>query len=301
MTDFQFVEGEVREPGPGEVTITVQASGVNPADLKHPGRATEFPVPIGFEVAGTLTALGPNTEIASGGGSIGDAVLAFRLEGGWASVVTVPADTVFARPESLGVAEAANLLLAGATAADMLRVAAAEQGETIVLFGASGAVGVALLQIARARGIRVIGVCGPDRADEVTRFGGVAVVRGADLAERIALAAGDPVAAVLDASGRADDLAAAAAIAADRSRMVTIMGNPAAIEAGFTMIGGTFPESAVYRDSVRAELIAMAASGDLIVPVVKTFVLRDALAALDLVASGRAGGKVALVPDSNGI
>ncbi len=58
IADFQFVESEVAEPGPGEVTITVQASGVNPADLKHPGRATVFPVSIGYEVAGTITALG---------------------------------------------------------------------------------------------------------------------------------------------------------------------------------------------------------------------------------------------------
>lgn len=302
--DFRFVETEVREPGHGEVTITVQAAGVNPADLKHAARATSFPVPIGYEVAGTITALGEGTDIASGGGAIGDAVLAFRVQGGWSSIITVPADRVFARPASLTAIEAANLLLVGTTAADLLRVAAVEPGETVVVFGASGAVGTALLQIARARGIRVIGVCGEGRGNVITRFGGVAVERtssAADLAQRIALAAGDPVAAVFDASGRDDDIATAVLSAGDRSRMVSIVGSDAARAAGFQTIAGSMPDSAAYRDSVRADIIAMAAAGDVMVPVSETFVLRDAREAIALVASGRAGGKVALVPDSNDV
>lgn len=302
--DFRFVETEVREPGHGEVTITVQAAGVNPADLKHAARATSFPVPIGYEVAGTITALGEGTDIASGGGAIGDAVLAFRVQGGWSSIITVPADRVFARPASLTAIEAANLLLVGTTAADLLRVAAVEDGETVVVFGASGAVGTALLQIARARGIRVIGVCGEGRGNVITRFGGVAVERtssAADLAQRIALAAGDPVAAVFDASGRDDDIATAVLSAGDRSRMVSIVGSDAARAAGFQTIAGSMPDSAAYRDSVRADIIAMAAAGDVMVPVSETFVLRDAREAIALVASGRAGGKVALVPDSNDV
>lgn len=302
--DFRFVETEVREPGQGEVTITVQAAGVNPADLKHAARATSFPVPIGYEVAGTITALGEGTDIASGGGAIGDAVLAFRVQGGWSSIITVPADRVFARPASLTAIEAANLLLVGTTAADLLRVAAVEPGETVVVFGASGAVGTALLQIARARGIRVIGVCGEGRGNVITRFGGVAVERtssATDLAQRIALAAGDPVAAVFDASGRDDDIATAVLSAGDRSRMVTIVGSDAARAAGFQTIAGSMPDSAAYRDSVRADIIAMAAAGDVMVPVSETFVLRDAREAIALVASGRAGGKVALVPDSNDV
>lgn len=302
--DFRFVETEVREPGHGEVTITVQAAGVNPADLKHAARATSFPVPIGYEVAGTITALGEGTDIASGGAAIGDAVLAFRVQGGWSSIITVPADRVFARPASLTAIEAANLLLVGTTAADLLRVAAVEPGETVVVFGASGAVGTALLQIARARGIRVIGVCGEGRGNVITRFGGVAVERtssATDLAQRIALAAGDPVAAVFDASGRDDDIATAVLSAGDRSRMVTIVGSDAARAAGFQTIAGSMPDSAAYRDSVRADIIAMAAAGDVMVPVSETFVLRDAREAIALVASGRAGGKVALVPDSNDV
>lgn len=83
--------------------------------------------------------------------------------------------------------------------------------------------------------------------------------------------------------------------------MVSIVGSDAARAAGFQTIAGSMPDSAAYRDSVRADIIAMAAAGDVMVPVSETFVLRDAREAIALVASGRAGGKVALVPDSNDV
>ena len=141
---FRFEEYDVPAPGPGEVTIEVRAAGVNPADPKHVrrGDAADFPKALGYEVAGVIGALGPDTEIASGGGAVGDEVLAFRVSGGWATALTVPAANVFAKPASLSFEVAANLLLAGATAAEMLHVTDAADGETILVHGASGAVGV---------------------------------------------------------------------------------------------------------------------------------------------------------------
>ena len=55
------------------------------------GRRAPFPRGVGYEVAGVLTAIGPDTEIATGGGVVGDEVLAFRVLGGWASALNVPA------------------------------------------------------------------------------------------------------------------------------------------------------------------------------------------------------------------
>ena len=65
-----------------------------------------------------ISAIGEGTEIGSGGGAIGDEVLAFRTEGGYASAITLPASDVFAKPAALNFPEAANLLLASATAAE---------------------------------------------------------------------------------------------------------------------------------------------------------------------------------------
>ena len=65
---------------------------------------------------------------------------------------------------------------------------------------------------------------------------------------------------------------------------------------GIRMIGGAMPESAAFRDRVRADLVALAAGGDLVVPMARTFPLADARAALDLLRSGQPGGKLALLP-----
>ena len=131
--------------------MRVLAAGVNPADDSHvtQGKRAPFPRGVGYEVAGVLTAIGPDTEIASGGGAVGDEVLAFRVFGGWASDLTVPPRDAFAKPETLTFEQAANLLLAGTTASEMLHVTGVERGETVLVHGASGAVGVSLLQQAR--------------------------------------------------------------------------------------------------------------------------------------------------------
>lgn len=294
LDDFAFIDDQLHPPGPGEVSIEVLAAGVNPADLKHAQAASSFPVPIGYEVAGVIAALGPGTEIASGSAAPGDDVLAFRVYGGYATALTVPAEKVFAKPSTVGFPEAANLLLAGTTAADMLRAARAVTGETILLHGASGAVGMAVLQLARLRGITVIGTASRRGFERVVAFGGIPVEYGPGLTDRVRAAAPDGIVAALDAAGTDEAVDTSEELVADRSRIVTIVARERAQRDGFIALGGTQPESAAYRDSVRADLIAHAAAGDLVVPIAQTFHLSQARTALELVAGGHAGGKVAL-------
>lgn len=296
LADFEFAADEVGGPGPDEVVVRVRAAGVNPADLKHTLRAASYPVNIGYEVAGVVEAVGEESAPGTPGIEIGDEVLAFRVFGGYADRIAVPAATVFRKPATLGWAEAANLLLAGTTASEMLHVVGAQAGETVVLFGASGAVGAMVLQLARLRGITVVGVAGTGRGAEVERFGGRAVSRGADLVARVREAAGAPVVAALDATGRADDVDAALQLVHDRRRVVTIAAPALAAEHGFRAIAGSMPDSARYRDGVRAGLVGLAGTGELVVPVSRTFPLGQAVEALELVMSGRAGGNVALLP-----
>jgi len=106
---LELVEYRVRPPAQGEVTIKVLAAGMNPADYKHVanGAPSDYPKQLGYEVAGIITAIGPDTELASGGGSVGDEVLAYRIAGGWASEVTVAAKDVFAKPASIPFDQAA--------------------------------------------------------------------------------------------------------------------------------------------------------------------------------------------------
>ncbi|MFW0786144.1 NADP-dependent oxidoreductase [Gordonia sp. CPCC 206044] len=299
LDDFELIDDDLRAPGPGEVSIRVRAAGVNPADLKHAQRATDpdrLPLPIGYEVAGEMLDLGPDTEIASGGGAVGDAVLAFRVQGGYASAVTVPAEKVFAKPDALDWPQASNLLLAGCTAADMLRAVHADRDETVLLHGASGAVGVALLQLARLRGITVIGTASPSSFERVRDFGGLPVAYGPGLIDRVRAAAVRGVDAALDAVGTDEAVDVSLELVADRSRIVTIA-SPRAADDGFIALGGNLPESLEFRDAVRSNLVRLAAMGDLLVPMARTFPLAAAKEALELVSGGHPGGKVALLPD----
>ncbi len=295
---FSFEEYDVLTPRQGEVTIAVRAAGMNPADVKHMARgdAAEFPKAIGYEVAGVVTAVGADTEIASGPVAVGDEVLAFRISGGWATEVTVAARDVFAKPASLSFGEAANLLLAGCAAAEMLHVTAVGQGETILVHGASGAVGVSVLQQAALLGARVIGTASEGSFDVVTRYSAVPVTYGDGLEQRVREAAPQGVVAALDCVGTDEAVDVSLALVDDRDRIVTIAAAGRAKAEGFTAIAGGMPASKAYRDSARADLVRLAGEGRLVVSVARTFPLADALEATELLMSQHPGGKLVLEP-----
>ncbi|MFL6134714.1 MAG: zinc-binding alcohol dehydrogenase family protein [Nocardioidaceae bacterium] len=295
---FSLEEYDVPPPGPGEVTIEVRAAGMNPADYKHvaTGDPKTFPKAVGYEVAGVISAVGPGTRIASGGGRPGDEVLAFRVAGGWATELTVPAVDVFAKPASMSYAEAANLLLAGCTAAEMLHVTDVAEGETVLVHGASGAVGVSVLQQAADRGVRVIGTASEGSFDRVRRYGGVPVRYGAGLEQRVREAAPGGVAAALDCVGTDEAVDVSLALVDDRARIVTIAAAGRAQTEGFRAIAGAMPASKAYRDAVRADLVRAAGEGRLSVPVAGTYPLVEALTALERLRGQHPGGKLALIP-----
>jgi NADPH:quinone reductase-like Zn-dependent oxidoreductase len=295
---FDLVRFDVRPPASGEVTVEVRAAGVNPADASHvvEGRRGPFPRGVGYEIAGVLTAIGPGTQIASGGGAVGDEVLAFRVLGGWASDMTISAREVFAKPRALTFEQAANLLLAATTASEMLHVTAVEPGETVLVHGASGAVGVSLLQQAALRGVRVVGTCSRSRFDEVRRFGGEPVAYGAGLQARVRDAAPEGFAAALDCVGTDEAVDASLAMVPARARIVTIAAKQRGAEVGIRVIGGDLPESAAYRDGIRGDLVRLAAEGKLEVPMAGTYPLERALDAAELLRGRHPGGKLALLP-----
>ncbi|MDR7255152.1 NADPH:quinone reductase-like Zn-dependent oxidoreductase [Nocardioides sp. BE266] len=295
---FSFVDHDVPAPDPGEVTIEVRAAGMNPADAKHVARGNpdDFPRPVGYEVAGVVTAVGPDTEIGSGPVAVGDEVLAFRISGGWATEVTVRARDVFAKPPGLSFGEAANLLLAGCTAAEMLHVTGVSAGDTILVHGASGAVGVSVLQQAAMLGARAIGTASEGSFEVVRRFGATPVTYGDGLEQRVREVAPDGVDAALDCVGTDEAVDVSLALVADRDRIVTIAAAERATADGFTAIAGAMPASQAYRDSVRAHLVRLAGEGRLVVPVARTFPLADAVAATELLMGGHPGGKLVLEP-----
>ena len=283
-TDFggpevlQLREVDVPPPGPGEVTIAVRAAGMKPADYKHFGLGQDrrlLPLTVGYEIAGVLSAVGPGASIASGRAAIGDEVIAFPIVGGYASVLNVRASDVFAKPGPLNFAQAANLLLAGTTAAELLATAAVITSDTVLVHGAAGAVGLSVLQQARLIGARVIGT-----------------------AARVRAVAPEGVAAVLDTVGTDEAIGASLALLDDRRTLVTLTAFRRAAAEGFTAIGAGNPASGPFRAKVRTDVLKMAAAGNLAVPIARTFPFQDAREAVAALSGPHPSGKLALVLDA---
>ena len=292
------VEVDVPDPGPGHVTIDVRASGMNPADAKHiaPGQDPKLlPLSVGYEVAGVVTALGPDTELASGAGAVGDQVVAAMVDGGYATAVTVPASDVFAKPTTLTFPQAANLLLVGMTAADLLHTSEAKQGETVLLHGAAGAVGVSVLQQARLLGVRVIGTASKANFDFVKFYGGTPVEYGPGLLDRVRAATSEGVAAAVDTVGSDEAGDVSLALVTDRDRVVTIADAPRAKADGYVFVGSSNPASGPYRARARGRILNLAQDGDLVVPLAETFRFPDAPAAFAALTSPHPPGKLALL------
>jgi NADPH2:quinone reductase len=165
-------------PGPGEVLVEVHAAPVNYVDLLVVGGAYQFLPPIPFipgkGPAGIIAALGPGVTTLQ----MGDRALAMAEQGGYAEAVAVSAEQCYRLPETMSFAEAASLSLAYDTAwfalCDRARL---EPGETVLVLGASGAVGQAALQLGRAMGGRMLaGISRPERAAVALAAGAEAVI-----------------------------------------------------------------------------------------------------------------------------
>jgi NADPH:quinone reductase-like Zn-dependent oxidoreductase len=177
----------------------------------------------------------------------------------------------------------------------MLHVTEVAAGDTIVVHGASGAVGVSVLQQARLLGARVVGTASPGRFDVVRGLGGEPVAYGDGLLERLRDLSPDGYAAALDTVGTDEAVDVSLALVKDRTRIVTIAAQGRAATDGIRAIGGTMPGSVEFRDAVRPRLLSLAAEGHLVVPVARTYPLTDAVEALELLKSGHPGGKLALI------
>jgi NADPH:quinone reductase len=295
---LRCVEKEIPPPGRGQVIIDVRAAGMNPADAKHmaPGQDPGLlPLAIGYEVAGVISALGPGTELASGAGAAGDEVIASQVTGGYATAVSAPAASVFAKPPGLTFPQAANLLLVGTTAAELLHVSGARPGDTVLLHGAAGAVGTSVLQQARQLGVRVLGTASPASFDFVRQFGGIPVEYGPGLLDRVRAAVPGGVVAALDAVGSQEAGDVSLALVPDRARVITIADAPRAKAEGFVFIGASNPNSGPFRAAARGRIVQLAAAGNLVVPIAQTFPFDAAPAALRMLTSPHPAGKLALV------
>ncbi|MGI4896162.1 MAG: NADP-dependent oxidoreductase [Janthinobacterium lividum] len=295
------VEKDVAAPGPAEVTIEVRAVGTNPVDYKlfsgYMGAdESTLPQPVGFELAGVVTAAG-----ADAGFAVGDEVIAFRVTGAYASAITVPASDVFAKPSSVSFETASGLLLVGTTAAHLLEAGKVVAGETVLIHGVAGSVGLVAAQLAVQAGATVIGSAAEHRHAALTEMGVVPVTYGEGLADRVRAAAPQGIDAAMDTVGTDEAVDVSWELldesGASRDRLVSVAAFARAGDGVKLLGGGPGADAGTeFRDAARAGLVEALGAGRIELPVTKTFPLTEAAAALTFLAEGHAGGKVVLIP-----
>ncbi|MDX6357197.1 MAG: NADPH:quinone reductase [Nocardioidaceae bacterium] len=293
-------EVSLAEPGPHEVHVEVRASGVNPADVKSYARAgnpSDLPLPLGYEAAGVVRAVGEGAADDAGPLSVGDEVIVFRTRGAYAADLVVPDSTLTRKPAGLGWPEAGGLLLAGATAFHTLEATAVAGGDTVLVHGGAGGVGLSAVQLARLRGARVIATAGERNHDLLRELGVEPVTYGDGLLDRVRALAPDRVDAALDLVGSDEAMDVSLALV-DRARIASIANFTRGPQEGIRLLGGGPGADAgdELRAGARPELARLAGDGRLRVVLAATYPLDDAAQAHRQIVTGHTTGKIALIP-----
>jgi NADPH:quinone reductase-like Zn-dependent oxidoreductase len=298
---LSVIDGPVAAPGPGEVQVEVRAAATNPADVKmYNGTfgedASKLPMRLGFEAAGVVTAVGDGATGPGGPIHEGDEVIVYQIDGAYAGQVVAPGSSILPKPSTLSFEEASGLLLTGVTAVHALTATKVGGGDTLVIHGASGGVGSIAVQLAVTAGARVIGTAGENRHDYLRELGAEPVVYGDGLEDRIRALAPDGVDAAIDAVGTDEAIDTSVALVSDRSRIATIAAFQRGAELGVQVLGMGANTGTEIREAARIDLVRQAESGGLHVTVDSSYPLADVADAHHKLTSGRANGKVILIP-----
>jgi NADPH:quinone reductase-like Zn-dependent oxidoreductase len=287
----EFVELDKPQPGAGEILVHVRAAGVNPVD--HKVRSGMFsglgfralPSEFGSEVSGVVAGIGEDVE----GFAVGDEVFGWPApgHGAFSEYTVTRVDTTVKKPPQLSFIDAAALPVAAATAYDGLVQLDLSTGQTLLITGVGGGVGVAAAQLARNAGITVLGTGSESKRELVESLGARLISYDDGVEERIRQLAPEGVDGLFDLIG-GQALAAVAGLVKDPAKLVSV-GSPAAAE----QLGG----AAIRRDRttrVLNEVARLAAAGKLDPQVTQVVPFAEAPAAIAAVESGHPLGKVVL-------
>ena len=290
---------EVPEPraGAGEVRVRVTAIGLNPMDWLVAARpevagmfGVRLPAGFGADLAGVVDEVGDGVE----GFAVGDRVYGGAMSRAAADHAVVPiAPSPLHRlahtPDGLADELAAAIPTTGLTAAAVTSAMAPRPGETVLIGGAAGGVGVLAVQLARLAGARVIGTASSGTFDFLRGLGAEPVEHGPGLVERVRAIAPDGVAAAADLFGTETALAALElGVAPERIATIAAGPNPPGAVRATGGADATPDDLAGIANAIRA--------GDLVVPIAATFPLDRIRDAVALQASRHAHGKIVVVP-----
>ena len=285
----EFLELDTPSPLPDELLIEVRAAGVNPVDWKirsgaYGANAHDLPAVLGSEAAGVVRGVGQDVE----GFSLGDEVFGMTAtgSGGYAEYTLLAAGVSAPKPANVSFEDAATLTVAAATAYDGVTRLGPKAGQTLLINGSSGGVGVAAAQIGRDLGLNVIGTANPNNQALIESLDATFVSYVGDVEGAVRQLMPDGVDAIFDLAGGAG-LQAVAGLVSDRSKLISA-GDPSVAELGGHM---------VERDRSRRVLdivAAMVADGKLDPHVEDVRPLAEAAEALAAVEVGHARGKVVI-------
>jgi NADPH:quinone reductase-like Zn-dependent oxidoreductase len=280
-------------PGEGEVLVRVKAAGINPGEGKIRDGLLDamwpatFPSGQGSDLAGIVAATGAGVT----GVSAGDEVIGWTdNRASQAEFVVVEKEHLTAKPAGVPWEAAGALFVAGATAYAAVRAVSLTQGDTLVVSGAAGGVGVLTVQLARRAGATVIGLASETHHSWLAGHGVIPVTYGDGVADRIRRAAGR-VDAFVDTFG-AGYVELALELGVEPSRVDTIANFQAVEKFGVKAEGNAAGASA----SVLAELAGLIAAGQLEVPIAATYPLDRVQDAYRELADGHTLGKIVLLP-----
>ncbi|MGV9193530.1 quinone oxidoreductase family protein [Microbacterium sp. MC2] len=288
-------------PGPGEVLVRIEASGVNPIDHKlRSGARSSAPLTgprrVGSDGAGVVTAVGADVD----GFRVDDAVVVFGAQGTAATdLITTPAQLT-PRPPQVSAAQGAALGIPVGTAYQTLRSLAVGPGDTVLVHAGSGSVGQAVIQLAVLWGATVIATTSDRRADRVRELGATPISYDAGVADRVRAAAPQGVTVAIDLAGTDEALASSIELVADKSRIATLVRGADAAGLGIRAFSGgspqpLTPQQLIWRAEAVPVTVNLIAAGRFSVELGPQFALADAAAAHRAVEEG-VDGKVVLIP-----
>jgi NADPH:quinone reductase-like Zn-dependent oxidoreductase len=283
----QLIERDVPQPGPGELGVAVRAAAVNPVDWKiragRHGQDRTLPAPMGREIAGVITAVGDGVDRFE----VGNAILGTVApgSGGFANDTIVRAADAVAKPPEISFTDAATIPIAGATAYDGTHQIELAAGQTMLVIGIGGGVGLMAAQIGRVHEFTVIGIASESKRSIVESTGAILVPYGDDLLARLRRVAPDGVDLILDLVG-GDALREVAGLASSPDRIVSAADPQTATE-----LGG----AALVRTAEALEKITGVIEYGLVDPhVTALYPLDRAADAIAAVENGHAAGKVVI-------
>src|ERR1700757_1640868 len=297
------------KPGPGQVLVRVHAAGVNPYDtyMRSGTYAVkpQLPYTPGSDAAGTVEAVGDGVKKVKAGDRV---YTAKTLSGAYAEYALADESQVYRLPEKISFAQGAGLWVPYGTAYTALQHhAKAHAGEVLLIHGASGGVGLAAVQFARAEGLTVIGTAGTQRGLELIKKEGAHHAfdhtKSGYAEEILKVTGGRGIDLVLEMLANVN-LATDLKLLAIRGRVIVIGNrgeitiNPRELMArrasvrGFTLWAATEAESA----EIHAAIAAGLENGTLRPIVGKELPLKDAIVAHQDVLAPGAFGKIVLLP-----